>query len=93
MAEEPQVNVIVNPHAPDVFADAAASFSLIGGVVRITFTAVRPIEVPGSNVHVVIGQLAMPLEGAQALSVGLHGFLEQQGLSPSQAVRGSETSQ
>jgi hypothetical protein len=83
MAEEQTLNVIANPHAPDVFADAAASFSLIGGVIRMTLTAVRPLEVPGSSAHVVIGQLAMPLEGAQALSVGLYDFLKAQGAAPS----------
>jgi len=83
MADEQTLRIIANPHAQDVFADAAASFSLIGGVVRITLTAVRPLEVPGGSGHVVIGQLAMPLEAAQGLSVGLYDFLKGQGVVPS----------
>lgn len=83
MADEPNIPVIANPHAPDVFADAAASFSLMGGVVRIAFTAVRPTELGGASSHVVIGQLAMPLEGAQGLAVGLFDFLKSRGEFPS----------
>jgi hypothetical protein len=55
----------------------------MGGVVRITLTAMRPVEVPGASRHVVIGQVIMPLEGAQGLSVGLYDFLKGQGVAPS----------
>jgi hypothetical protein len=74
---------IVNPHAPDIFADAAPSFSLNGGVVRITLATLRPLQVGGASGPVVIGQLVMPLEGAQGLAVGLYDFLKAQGVAPS----------
>jgi hypothetical protein len=81
--KQPPSPIIPNPHAPDVYADGAASFSLIAGVVRITLATQRPIEVPGASAPVVIGQLVMPLEGAQSLAVGLYDFLKSHGAAPS----------
>ena len=93
MAEEQSLKIIENPHAGDVFADAGASFSLIGGVVRVTFTAIRPLKVGGENAHVVIGYLNMPLEGAQSLCLGLYDFLKQRGHDPLKLVSGDQTAQ
>jgi hypothetical protein len=84
MADEPEtVAIIANPHAPDVFADNAASFSMNGSVIKVTLTAFRPLEVGGANGHVAIGQLVMPLEGAQGLAIGLYDFLKSRGAIPS----------
>jgi hypothetical protein len=91
--EQPTFKVIENPHAGEVFADAAASFSLAGGVVRVTFTAFRPLEVGGESAHVVIGRLAIPVEGAQGLAIGLYDFLKQRGLDPSTLVSGGQSAQ
>lgn len=53
------------------------------GVVKITLTAIRPLEVGGKNAHVSIGQLVMPVEGAQALAIGLYDFLKSRKVIPS----------
>jgi hypothetical protein len=94
MADEKKPPTFVeNPRAGEVFADLAASFSLVGGVVRITLTAVRPLRVGGEYGHVVIGRLAMPLEGAQGLCVGLYDFLKQRGHDPSARISSGQTAQ
>lgn len=80
MADNLSLSVIANPHAPEVFADNAASFQLNGAVVKITFTSVRPVEIGAPNAHVTIGQLVMPVEGAQGLAVGLYDFLKSRGV-------------
>lgn len=80
---------------PDVFADEAVLFDRVGDTIRITFSAIRTSSpvVGSEKAFVSIGTLIMPVGGAQRLSALLHGFLEQQGLSPSEAVRGGETAQ
>ena len=80
------IKVIENPQAGEVFADDAASFSLVNGVLRITFTAFRPLEIGGESGHVVIGRLAMPLVGAQSLSLALYNFLKERGCDPSALI-------
>ena len=78
-----EVEIVENPQAGEVFADEALSFSVVNGVVRITFSAFRPMETGGRSAHVVIGRLAIPVSGAPALAVGLFNFLKERGLDPS----------
>jgi hypothetical protein len=76
----PKVPVLVNdPFAPDLFADEATGFYLLGDNVRITFATwrVNHEESPGSASRVVIGRLVMPLSRAEALLKGLSDFLER----------------
>ena len=69
-----------NPHAPDVFADAATGFFLFGGNIRVTFESFRVnhSSSPGPVSRVVIGRLVMPLAQAEALAKGLLDFINQQ---------------
>ena len=68
---------IDNPHAPDVFADEATGFLLLGNNVRITFSSVRVnhVTTPGPVRRVVIGRLVLPLDAAENLHKGLADFL------------------
>lgn len=80
--KEGGIKVVENPHADEVFADAAIAFSLNSGVVKITLTSIRPLEWAGKKAHVVIGRLAMPLLSAQHLVLGLDDFLKKGGNDP-----------
>jgi hypothetical protein len=79
-----------NPHAPEWFADGAIGFYLRHGVVAITLATARfdHTHTPGLIQQWVVGQLVMPIAGAQGLSVGLFDFLKQRGVEPS-PVRGT----
>jgi hypothetical protein len=76
----PKLEFLDNPHAPEVFADAAAGFFNFSGNIRITFESVRVnhITVPGPVNRVVIGRLVMPMEAAEAMAKGLLDFINQQ---------------
>jgi hypothetical protein len=67
--------------AREIFADDAASISLISGVLRITFTTVRE-EAGSAPKRVVVSRLAMPLGGAQELCISLTNFLKSKGWNP-----------
>lgn len=76
----PEVPILVNdPLAPDIFADEATGFYLLGGNVRIAFSTwrVNHEQSPGSANRVVICRLVMPLSQAEALAKGLGDFLER----------------
>ena len=68
MSNEPEL--LNNPHAPDVFADAAVGFFSFNGCMRITFEALRSdYRTNPANVdHVVIGRLVMPILAAKAMA-------------------------
>jgi hypothetical protein len=91
---EPTVSVsfIDNPMAPDVLADEAVGFFVHSGIVRITFTSARVNHAtsPGPINRVVIGRLAMSIEGAQSLAVGLFDFLKSRGIAPALANQSGE---
>jgi hypothetical protein len=76
--------LLENLLAADVYADAAAFFSLKGGNVSITFVSSRFDNAAQPPVvrNVFIGRLIMPLSGAQNLAVGLFDYLKNQGLVP-----------
>jgi hypothetical protein len=81
MAQEPSgLKIVENPQRGEIFADDAVSFSLVNGVVRVALTAVRPVAGAEQPAHVVIGRLAMPASGAQALAIKLYDFLKSQGV-------------
>jgi hypothetical protein len=69
-----------NPHAPDVFADAAAGFFHVNGNIKITFESARVehSSSPGPVHRVVIGRLVMPVAAAEAFAKGLLDFIETQ---------------
>ncbi len=74
------VTFLDNPHAPDVFADAAPGFFNFNGNIRITFESVRVnhATAPGPLTRVVIGRLVMPLAAAEVMAKGLLDFINQQ---------------
>ena len=71
------VTFLDNPHAPAVFADAAAGFFITAGNVHITLESARVnhVTTPGPVNRVVIARLVMPISGAQGLAAGLYDFL------------------
>ncbi len=71
-----------NISAPEVFAAEANSFSILPGVVTITFVSYRfdNSVVPPQQKKVVIGRLIMPTAGAEGLAIGLYDFLKSRGL-------------
>jgi voltage-gated potassium channel Kch len=86
-APSAQLGFLDNPHAPDVFADAATGWFHFNGNVRITFETVRVNHVssPGPAARVVIGRLVMSLQSAESMARGLLEFIEAQRSQP-QAV-------
>jgi hypothetical protein len=66
----PSISFLDNPHAPDVFADAASGFFNFSGNMRITFESLRVnhISAPGPVTRVVIGRLVMPLAAAEHMA-------------------------
>ena len=97
MTDKPSqpVTFVDDPHAPEVFASAAAGFFVLHGNVVITFESARVdhSKSPGPVKRVVIGRVVLPISGAQGLALGLHDFLVGQGLDPTKAVKGGATSQ
>ena len=89
MAEIRGARVIENPHADDLFADDAAAFALVNGVVRTTFTSFRTIEPGGESAHVIVGHVAMPLKTCQAFVMGLYNFLKERGHDPMELLKRS----
>jgi hypothetical protein len=75
-----QLAFIDNPLAPEVFADGATGFFILGSNVRITFGSLRCNHAtsPGPVSRVVIGRLTMSLDGAESLARGLLDFIEKQ---------------
>ena len=72
------------PSAPEIFVDATLGFALHAGVVDMTFVVARcDHSLPAAPVrnHVVL-RLAMPIGGAQGLTVALYDFLRQRGGLP-----------
>lgn len=69
-----------NPHAPDVYADAATGFFVFGGNMKITFESARVDHSasPGPINRVVIGRLVMPIAQAESLARGILDMLEKQ---------------
>ncbi|HLI21726.1 MAG TPA: hypothetical protein VKV32_11440 [Stellaceae bacterium] len=76
----PEVPIVINdPLAPDIFADEATGFYLLGGNLRITFSAWRADHerTPSAANRVVICRLVMPVGQAETLVKGLGEFLER----------------
>jgi hypothetical protein len=80
----PQIAFIDNPTAPELFADEAVGFFVHGGVVRITFATATASHAtsPGPVSRVVTARIAMTIDGAQGLALGLFDFLKARGLAP-----------
>jgi hypothetical protein len=75
MAEKPAI--IDNPQAPDMFADGALGWHIIGGNIKITFQFIRAVhsgEKAPAN-RVVSGRLVMPVEQAEIMAKGLLEFI------------------
>jgi hypothetical protein len=68
MSNQLPVNFTDNPHAPDIFADAATGIAVVSGLIRVTFESAKVYHgaSPGVN-RVVVGRLVMPLSAAEGL--------------------------
>jgi hypothetical protein len=79
MTNMPDMGFLDNPHAPDVFADAATGFFLLNGNIRITFESARVnhSSSPGPLTRVVIGRLIMSLDAAEGMAKGVLEFVER----------------
>ena len=96
MIGEPQApQLIDNASAPEVFAAFCTGFASFGPNITLTFEAPRVDHStdPGLVSRHVVLRVTIPQAGAQGLVVGLNAYLEEHGLSPSQAVSGGQTSQ
>lgn len=64
------VPYIDNPHAPDVFADAASGIFVWDGTARLTLEVLRPDHEGdgGPPRRVVVGRLIMPLARAEEMA-------------------------
>lgn len=93
--EVPEIPLLDNPHAPEVFATVASGFFHLNGNITITFESARldHSQDPPLVNRVVLARLVMPVSGAQGLVVGLNDFLEKQGLSPTTAILGGAARQ
>ena len=77
----PPIPLLDNPHAPDMFADAAVGQFTLGGIMRITFESARMNHAgtePGQVSRVVIGRLVMPVEQVKEMATGLLKAIAQQ---------------
>lgn len=68
--------------AQDVFASWAHGFSQREGNIHITFSVSRFNHTDKQERQVVIGNLVMPIKGAQGLAMGLYNFLKEIGADP-----------
>jgi hypothetical protein len=75
--KQPEVVFIDNPHAPEVFADAATGIAFLGGNIRLTFESLRVnhVTTPGPVNRVVMARLVMPIAAAEALQQLLSEYL------------------
>jgi hypothetical protein len=73
-----------NLFAPEIFVSEAAYFSLVPGLVTITFISYRMDHsvAPAIQKRVVTGRLVMPIGGASGLAEGLYDFLAKSGATP-----------
>jgi hypothetical protein len=85
--QQPPVNFLDNPRAPEIYISAATGFFNENGVIHITFESNRidHSTTPGPCNRVVVCRLAMNAIAAQGLAVGLFDFLKQYGLAPEMA--------
>lgn len=83
MADQPIVNFIDNPHAPEVFAAQHAGIWITNGNVHITLESGRVQYSSNGAVlnRVVMARLVMPIGGAEDLAVKLFNLLKEQGAS------------
>jgi hypothetical protein len=79
---QPAINFIDNPHAPELFAAQHAGIWVTNGNVHITLEAPRvAYEADGASLNrVVIARLIMPISGAEDLAVKLFNLLKEQGV-------------
>jgi hypothetical protein len=88
------INFIDNPHAPEVYVTGISGLFLSAGNIVITFESARIDhgQEPGPLNRVVIARAVFTAQAAQGLVLGLNQFLEQHGLSPSEAAKGGQAS-
>jgi hypothetical protein len=88
--EQVPIEFIDNPHAPEIFVSGISGLFMSGENVVITFESARVnhSKSPGPVNRVVIARAALTVPAAQALVLGLNAFLEQNSLSPSEAMKG-----
>ncbi len=94
-APAPQVPLVDNMFAPEIFATGISGYSNINGTIAIALESARcdHARTPATFERVVVGRVVLTAAAAQGLVASLNDFLEQQGLSPSDAVVGRSTRQ
>ncbi len=77
---------IDNPNAPETFATNATGFVNLGGAIGITLETVKVNhgKHAGAVTRMVVGRVIMPVAGAQALAAGLHNFLVENNIAPTE---------
>ncbi len=88
LAAQPQVPLINDPHAPEVFTTGCCGLSIGSGTVTVTFESARcdHSDPNCAMQRVVVNRMVMPIQAAQALVLQLNDALQRSGLSPSKAV-------
>lgn len=91
----PAPALVDNPFAPEIYANGLAGFANIGGLIAVTLESGRCDHTRAQPLmeRVVVGRIVLPVSTAQALVAALNNFLEQQGLSPSEAIAAGATFQ
>ena len=85
-----------NAHAPDLFASDISGCYMTGGNVAVTLERHRVNHGSpsgGRHQRVVVARLVLTAQAAQNMVVLLNTFLEQNGLSPSEAIKRGSTEQ
>jgi hypothetical protein len=78
----PQPPLVEDLMAPEFYASDAHSFSLVQGMITITFVSSRYdyAETPSVLKKVVTSRVVIPAAGAQSMAVRLFAFLNKNGL-------------
>ena len=91
----PKTVYVDNPHAPDIFVSDISGLFMTGGNVAVTLERHRVNHgKPGSvRERVAAARLVLTAQAAQNLVLLLNTFLEQHGLSVTDAMKGAQTEQ
>ena len=84
--ERSKVRFVDNIYAPEHFVEDASGFFLKNGVLHITFEAHKVDHTisPPPLTRIVAARIAMPIDGAIAMTLSLYDYLKRQGIDPLQ---------
>jgi hypothetical protein len=92
---EVAVTFVDNPHAQEIFADAAAGCFAHNGVMRITLinSRVNHSTMPGPINNVVVGRILLPIQMAEAMAKNILQLVETLKAAPTQSPQTMPTIQ